>query len=630
VCNHVPEHGGTRNSLLLPGVVGQLHFLYVCAPKSLGASCHALRLAALGFETNASPHSAPYWFPGPIQGQQFIKLPEGGTECELQALQEHCVERINLYRTGVLTFTGGSADCGIPFTNLTSASANAQCENELVLGDLYLNVLGHGGCAGVHSSFQACPAMTGTVGQNACCLDTYKSMSDVTARLDACLQLMWDEGKDQNCADPVRSTAIGHWLNMRDPTYTYASCGFAFLASGGVLMEQNFASAFSPASPTASVSPTMVNETPVPTYRPSDSPSNPTTFSPTPPTTFAPTHRPTPRQTSPTVAPTCMGSAAEGFWINDTYASGLPSPVPPGVIPYGRGAVTTQFLTVPNTMTECDLDDLHTACVNTINDFRSGVRGFSGGGIDCLADIGGIAPLIQVDAHQQCENSIALGELSLTLTQGGEDQCYGAFDSMFACSDFGTNQGMNACCIWTYNTSDAYADVLAKLDACLQSMWDTGNDLSACTPYTGVAPDSAIPYINMRSQTYNYVSCGFAFTDQGDLWMTQSFAGAYTSPTSQPSTTATSTPTLPSRRPTTHKPTSRAPATKAPSSTSPISKGTSTKKPTSHAPTTRKPTTRKPTTRKPTTRSPTTRSPTVTKSTKLKPTTHAPTAKKTG
>jgi len=596
------------------------HGIRSCAPAQSAncTFCTRRRLASgrARARERANARAAPYWFPGPIQGQQFIKLPEGGTECELQTLQEHCVARINQYRTGVLTFTGGGIDCGIPNTNLTSASANAQCENELVLGDLYLNVLGHGGCAGVHSSFQACPAMTGAVGQNACCLDTYKSMSDVTNRLDACLQLMWDEGKGQDCANPVRSTAIGHWLNMRDPTYTYASCGFAFLASGGLLMEQNFASSFSPAPPTASVSPTTVNETPVPTFRPSDSPSRPTTLSPTHPTTFAPTHRPTPLQTSPTVAPTCVVSSAEGFWTNDSYASGLPSPVPPGIIPYGRGAVTTNFLTMPQTMTECELDDLHMACVNIINDFRSGARGFSDGAVDCLADIGGIAPLTQVDAHQQCENSIALGELSLTLAQGGEDQCFGAFDSMFACSDFGTNQGMNACCLWSYNASgtDAYGDVLDKLDACLQSMWDTGAEVSACTPYTGVAPDSAIPYINMRSQTYNYVSCGFAFTDQGDLWMTQSFAGAYASPTSQPSTATTTSPTLPSRRPTSHAPTTRAPSTK-----SPLSKAPSTKKPASQKPTTHKPTTRKPTTSKPTTHKPTTHKPTT-----HKPTTHKP------
>jgi hypothetical protein len=55
---------------------------------------------------------------------------------------------------------------------------------------------------------------------------------DVKAELYECLQNMWDEGQGD-----IGET--GNYHRLKSDTYNYASCGFAWTESGGVLMNQD-------------------------------------------------------------------------------------------------------------------------------------------------------------------------------------------------------------------------------------------------------------------------------------------------------------------------------------------------------------------------------------------------------
>ena len=156
-------------------------------------------------------------------------------------LHADCVARINMYRSGQLTFKDGSRDAVVQrgLDPLVESTSGHRCSSEQVffslsflfpsstpflphvahpflpyiqneapflqaLGDLLYNVRHGGGCAGGHHTAFTC-AWGESVGQNSCCARgdgswgrgdraQYETYSQVRAALYECLQMMWDEG----------------------------------------------------------------------------------------------------------------------------------------------------------------------------------------------------------------------------------------------------------------------------------------------------------------------------------------------------------------------------------------------------------------------------------------------------
>jgi hypothetical protein len=171
----------------------------------------------------------------------YVARPAGMTYSELAQLQQDCVDRINAYRAGALTFTGGGADPGVPRASLAHLMGNNRCSSAAALGDMVVNSGGGSLCAGASTNAFSCP-FAGSAGQNSCCLRTASSYAQVRTQLFACLQSLWDEGVGQPNNAPF-STAIGHWFTMRNSALTQVSCGFAFDDRGRVWMTQDFSGA---------------------------------------------------------------------------------------------------------------------------------------------------------------------------------------------------------------------------------------------------------------------------------------------------------------------------------------------------------------------------------------------------
>lgn len=193
-----------------------------------------LDFTALGWFT-----PAPATFHPGLPSASFVTKPAGLTYAELEQLQQDCVDRINLYRSGTLTFSDSSSDPGVPKPALQHLMGGDRCSSAQALGDLVVNN-GAGGCVGMNSNSFSCPSQ-GIVAQNTCCARSGSTYAAIRGQLFSCLQGMWDEGigLPDNAA---YTTADGHWWNMRNATSAWVSCGFAFDAAGTVWMNQDFAS----------------------------------------------------------------------------------------------------------------------------------------------------------------------------------------------------------------------------------------------------------------------------------------------------------------------------------------------------------------------------------------------------
>jgi len=168
----------------------------------------------------------------------FVDRPATLSVCELEMLHQECVDRINMYRSGELLFSDGGVDADIaanqPSPLLENTGGN-QCSSHQALGDLNTQQQ-QGGCG--HITSGTCP-FGGIRAQNSCCPNgggeqpiwTYESVRD---SMFGCLQGMWDEGKNGGG---------GHNGAMKNPDYSYVSCGFAWTSDGRLLITQDFTSA---------------------------------------------------------------------------------------------------------------------------------------------------------------------------------------------------------------------------------------------------------------------------------------------------------------------------------------------------------------------------------------------------
>lgn len=130
------------------------------------------------------------------------------------------------------------------------------------------------------------------------------------------------------------------------------------------------------------------------------------------------------------------------------------------------------------------LDQARQACVDRINDFRATL---------------GLPPYQRWVEQEACTDGQAQSD-----SQTG--QAHGAF------GDCGEN-AQNECPGWR--------SIDQTISGCLQSMWDEGPPPT--TPCRGQCFQDHGHFINMSSERYTQVSCGFFETPEGEVWAIQNF-----------------------------------------------------------------------------------------------------------
>lgn len=184
----------------------------------------------------------------------------------------------------------------------------------------------------------------------------------------------------------------------------------------------------------------------------------------------------------------CEDFAAGGYYVNGQFVIGRP-----------------RVWYRPYVESRCSLARLHRDCVARINAYRRTIG----------------APALKHAARlNRCTNAKTMGEMLWTDLRGGD--CAGAHSEAFACPGFYGNLGDNSCCARGFgsfgnldkNRYDTHAKVRRQLFFCLRDMWNEKkhNDLVQTH------------YEIMASRNYTCVSCGFAFTAQGMVYMSQSYA----------------------------------------------------------------------------------------------------------
>lgn len=187
-----------------------------------------------------------------------------------------------------------------------------------------------------------------------------------------------------------------------------------------------------------------------------------------------------------------------------------PSPIDGEPIPYN-------FVVLPGNLTKADLEELHEYCVERINKYRSGEIKFSDG-TDDPDVLAGLNPLVHLTGNNRCNSETAMGALVKNYELGG--QCKAAHANAFLCPWKGATS-QNSCCArgdgaWgrfdraKHITKDGIKN---ELDGCLDTMWNEG-----------IKDGQKGHWLTMKSSKYNYVSCGFAWSDEGRVMMRQDFA----------------------------------------------------------------------------------------------------------
>lgn len=171
-------------------------------------------------------------------------------------------------------------------------------------------------------------------------------------------------------------------------------------------------------------------------------------------------------------------------------------------------SVPAGFADRPPTISTCELESLHTECVQRINMYRSGELKFSDGSSDHNV-LAGLAPLLEMTGNNQCSSHQALGDLVRAKPLGFG--CAGAHFTAFTCGRGARAQ--NSCCTWHKEVT--YDGVKRRLFECLQSMWDEG-----------ITPGQKGHWEAMRKPEHVHASCGFAWDDDGWLAMNQDFSSS--------------------------------------------------------------------------------------------------------
>lgn len=153
-------------------------------------------------------------------------------DTDLDALRQHCVDQINMYRTMVSGLT--------PMTRATPEQEACSDKGAQMDGD---SGMAHG------SAIAGLCRSVGIGGENTC--PGYPvggfGAKTVADALDGCLKQMWGEGEPpvsrSECQADYQGCFLkyGHYLNMTDPNNKVASCAFYKMTNGSYWMNQDFA-----------------------------------------------------------------------------------------------------------------------------------------------------------------------------------------------------------------------------------------------------------------------------------------------------------------------------------------------------------------------------------------------------
>jgi len=169
----------------------------------------------------------------------LVAHPSGMTMCDVERLQQDCVEQINVFRAGAPFSDGRHRDHGHLDPLQLAPEDFRKCMNEKASSDQLYSVHKGAGCG--HWSFGlSCEQDRWVSGENSCCPRSCGSYDDCRQTLIGCLQQMWDEGKIVlDTGNTEWGTSTGHYWNMLGNA-KYAACGFGFDSDGGMLATQNF------------------------------------------------------------------------------------------------------------------------------------------------------------------------------------------------------------------------------------------------------------------------------------------------------------------------------------------------------------------------------------------------------
>jgi hypothetical protein len=224
----------------------------------------------------------------------------------------------------------------------------------------------------------------------------------------------------------------------------------------------------------------------------------------------------------PNVYSGCRDYTIDGRYENKIYMTGLPDG---GITnrtkkhPLGTN-VSYNFVDRPANISVCQLKKLHKFCISEINRYRSGILKFSDGTDDSNV-LNGLEPYVHNYKNNKCSSESSMGALVVNYEQNSG--CDGGHANAFVCP-WRKNAGQNSCCgrghysfnRWDLKKYNTYDIIKSELSYCLRTMWNEG--MITNTGQKG-------HWKAMRSETFRYVSCGFAWSAEGRVMMRQDFTG---------------------------------------------------------------------------------------------------------
>ena len=99
----------------------------------------------------------------------------------------------------------------------------------------------------------------------------------------------------------------------------------------------------------------------------------------------------------------CVDYTVESYFSGKTKIAGIPS---------------GSYVARPAAISPCELEQLHTDCINRINMYRSGALKFTDGTSDPDV-VSGRSPLLEATGANQCSSEASLGDLKINVEGGG-------------------------------------------------------------------------------------------------------------------------------------------------------------------------------------------------------------------
>jgi len=214
----------------------------------------------------------------------------------------------------------------------------------------------------------------------------------------------------------------------------------------------------------------------------------------------------------------CPNYKLRGWYQDKIYSNGVP---PSGRYVTGTGTepwnnYEYNFVARPKSISKCELKKLHNVCVKFHNDARAGLIPFKNGSIPYRVSQGLTYPFLHAYGMNTCSSASAMGGLFFNYGNGGG--CEGGHKEGFACG----NRAHNSCCSrgqYSWGRFDrakhlTYQGVRDEMFRCLEKMYNE-------PLYPDTQPQGH--HKQMMSLSWTHMSCGFAWSAEGRVHITQLF-----------------------------------------------------------------------------------------------------------